>query len=333
MSIINSKKFLSALFISYIVSLLGYPLAFAQMEACAFSDYEIEGVEVGQIGDRQIYTLFTEHPFTEDREVHEILESHEPEDAVAPLNQIIEKYQAIIESEQSDAEKILELAKSGKIDWIGIEAGNRYTSYTNATDNHLNDRDFLQYSLNYLDNLDSIGMRFNHLPDWDASKTDQLLFLLHPARAIVRANHPGVFRRVRLYPLEDRNLIIETITQLNSFFYWKELVKKDVHVTPYQHSQIISFINDHISPPRSISRNVFEDLLEWLRIRSEALRNIRRLRVINNNIVSLILKRDEAVVQSILELPGNGLITFGTAHGPGIKQGLITACQNGNGSP
>ena len=251
---ISVKNFLHKLCIFYIVSLLNCPLVFAQPETCTFSDYEIEGVEVGQIGDRKIYTLFTEHPFNEDKEVLEILESHAPTDAVAPLNQIIEKYQAIIESEQSDAEKIIELAESGQIDWIGIEAGNRYTSYTDVTDNHLNDRDFLQYSLNYLDDRDAIGMRFNHLPGWDASKTDQLLFLLHPARTIVRANYPEVFRRIRVYPLEDRNLIIETMTQLNSFFYWDELVRKDIYVTPYQHSQIISFINDHISPPRLISR-------------------------------------------------------------------------------
>ena len=55
--------------------------------------------------------------------------------------------------------------------------------------------------------------------------------------------------------------------------------------------------------------------------------------MINNNIVSSILRRDAAVVQSVLELPGNGLILFGTSHGTGIKQGLIEACRNGSGSP
>ena len=40
-------------------------------------------------------------------------------------------------------------------------------------------------------------------------------------------------------------------------------------------------------------------------------------------------KRDQYAVQSILNQPGNGLIIFGTDHGPGIKEGLTTACQNG----
>ncbi len=57
-----------------------------------------------------------------------------------------------------------------------------------------------------------------------------------------------------------------------------------------------------------------------------------RFEVTNNNILSLISPRDAAAVQSILDLSGNGLVTFGTAHSHGIKQGLIAACRDGSGS-
>ena len=39
------------------------------------------------------------------------------------------------------------------------------------------------------------------------------------------------------------------------------------------------------------------------------------------------VNRDQHVVRSVLNQPGNGLIIFGASHGPGIKEGLTTACQ------
>ena len=85
--------------------------------------------------------------------------------------------------------------------------------------------------------------------------------------------------------------------------------------------------------PRLITESEFENLLNRLRIQEESRINIRKLRMAHNDFILSILTRDAAVVQSILELHGNGLILFGIAHGPGIKEGLITACQNENGSP
>ena len=99
----SSMKFLHGLCIFYIVSLFCCPSVFAQSKACTFFDSKIEGVEVGQMSDRKIYTLFTTHLGNEDNEIMENIFSHEPEDAVGLLNQLIEKYQATIVSEQSDA--------------------------------------------------------------------------------------------------------------------------------------------------------------------------------------------------------------------------------------
>ena len=333
---ISVKNFLHKLCIFYIVGLSNCPSVFAQPETCIFSDYEIEGVEIGQIGDRQIYTLFTSHLTNEDDEYFDLVKSRNLEDVVGPLNQLIDKHQEIIQSEQADAQKTLELLESGKIDWIGIEARNKYTSYSDMTDNnYLNDQALLPMASRYSRHRNITNRLLNHLPEWNANKTDQLLSLIYHAYTIVRANHPEIFRRVRVYPLEDKDQEDnESTSQLDNFLYWAGVLEKDTHITPFQHSRIVLFINNHFLPkPRLISRNVFKALLDGLRIDINHIEYLDMLRVAHNNLVSSILSRDATAVQSILQLPGNGLILFGIGHGPGIKQGLIEACQNGNGSP
>ncbi len=330
-------KFLYAICIFYTIGLLNSSLVFAQPEACSFSNYEIEGIEIGQISGRQIYTLFTSHLTNEDNEYFEIMKSHRfSEDAVGTLNQLINKHQETIQSEQADAQKILELLKSGQIDWIGIEALNSYTSYSNMTDNnYLNDQNLLQIDSLYSRHRSALTRRFNHLPEWNANKTDQLLSLIYHASTIVRVNHPEIFRRVRVYPLEDKDQEDnESTSHLDNLLYWAGVLERDTHITPFQHSGIALFITNHFSPkPRLISRNVFKALFDGLRIDINNIGYLDMLRVAHNNLVSSILSRDATAVQSILQLPGNGLILFGTDHAHGIKQGLIEACQNGNGSP
>ena len=87
----NLMKFLYGLCIFYMVNLLSCPLVLAQPEACTFSDSEIEGVEVGQIGDRKIYTLFTAHVSGETNEVMRLVNILTPIEAVAPLIGLIQK--------------------------------------------------------------------------------------------------------------------------------------------------------------------------------------------------------------------------------------------------
>ncbi len=132
------------------VSLLSYQSVLAQTEACIFSNSDIEGVEVIQIGDRQVYTLFTEHLTIEPNEVVDVFErNYETEETAAYLNQLLEDYQGTIVSEQSDAQKITELAKSGKIDWIDIEHIETDTAdIDNANDRYLRARDRVNTNLN-----------------------------------------------------------------------------------------------------------------------------------------------------------------------------------------
>ena len=318
MSTVGSKKFLYRFCIFYMMSLLSYQSVFAQMEACRFSDSEIEGVEVGQIGDRKIYTLFTTHLYNEPDTVFVITNFYRPTNAVVLLNQLIERNQERIASERSDVQKITELAESGQVDWIGIE---NFKTNTSA-------------AFTYLENRTRLNKTFNHLPEWDPSKTDQLLLLVFHADTIAYATHPEVFRGIRKYPLEDESLMIETSHLTISAANWDRAIKRNNHMTDAQLLEMRSFIEQSmVSNFRLVTKSEFEDLLDRIEVPKEARIHIRRFRRIHNEIISIALKRDEVIVQSILDIPGNGLILFGTTHGPGIKQGLTTACQNRHNLP
>ena len=47
-----------------------------------------------------------------------------------------------------------------------------------------------------------------------------------------------------------------------------------------------------------------------------------------NQIVEYMSKRDQAMVATILEQSGNGLILTGSAHSKGITQRLLSACRD-----
>ena len=74
-------KVLCKLLIFCIIVLSNHSLIFAQVEECTFSDSDIEGVEVGQMGDRQIYTLFTAHLHDEPGIIRSIVDDFEPTEA------------------------------------------------------------------------------------------------------------------------------------------------------------------------------------------------------------------------------------------------------------
>ena len=226
---------------------------FAQTEAYIFSDSDIEGVEVIQVGGWQVYTLFTEHLTSEPDKVVEVFErNHERKDTATYLNQLLEEYQGTIVSEQSDAQKITELVKSGKIDWIGVEHIETDTAYIdNASDR-------------YLRAQDRINTVLNQSSEWSFNKTNQLLFLVFEAYVIARVTHPEDFHRIRIFPLDDEDLKKETTDNINQLQYLIELIRKDAHVTDAQYSAILSFMEDANIRSLLISESRFESFLDNL---------------------------------------------------------------------
>ena len=315
-------KFVYVLVTFCIVHLLSCSLLFAQLEACTFSDSGIEGVEVGQIGDREIYTLFTPRLMDEAAEFFSIENSYRSLlDAVGTLNELIDWYQPIIASEQSDAQKIRELVESGRIDWIGIEYLKTDTTYVDIMR-----ESYLQYQ-NRIN-----GELLNQSSDWDPNRTEQLLSLVFDAYIIVYADL-DIFRKIEIYPL-DIDAIDEELTLIEHFNYWNDLIAEDPFVTEAQRLEVISFIEETMeTEPRLITEPEIEAFLNTLGIPERSGLNIKILMRIHNDLASLYLRIDRAAVQSILDLSGNGVILFGTDRSFSIKQGLITACLGGNGSP
>ena len=287
-----------------------------------FSDSDIEGVEVGQIGDRQIYTLFTIHLIDESDRVFEITNPYRPSlNDVVPLNELLDQYEPIIASEQSDVPKIIELVESGEVDWIGVEHPKTDTTYIDDA------RD------SYLIARNRMNMELNQSAEWDSDKTDRLLFLVFEPYIISRANHPDIFREVRIYPLENIEFMERELDLIGYFNHWVGLIREDSRTTEAQKLEVIAFIDGAMEPvPRLITESEFEAFLNRLEIPEESRLNMKILMRINNDIVSLYLRSDRAVVRSILDLSGNGVLLFGTDRSYGLKQGLIIACRNTNSS-
>ena len=214
------------------------------------------------------------------------------------------------------------MAELGKIDWIGVEQDEVNTSYVDSE------------TEKYSRNQDIINMDYSSLigSGWDVNRTDQLLFLLHASYIIALATHPEVFSGVKVYPLEDRNLKTEADDLVRDIDFWMlERVGRDVYnITETQYLEIKSFLTAMLDESRLIPESELLDFLDRLGVPEEprmTRMNIRMVRTLAIDMILLSKRRDTAIVQSILELPGNGLLLFGTAHGPGIKQGLIEACQ------
>ena len=78
----------------------------------------------------------------------------------------------------------------------------------------------------------------------------------------------------------------------------------------------------------TISSNELEEFLDKLRVEDNTRIYMRMIVEKTNEATNISRERDQNVVASILNQHGNGLVLFGAAHGPGIKQGLTAACQN-----
>ena len=370
----NLMKFLHGLCIFYMTNLLVCSSVLAQSEVCTFSDSGIEGVEVGQIGDRQIYTLFTEH-LTGDQQdtTRAVLTSrlnYTPLQFTLRLDWIIGRYMETVVSEQFDVQRITELAESGQIDWIGVEGslselgGNAFAEMVSSYSKLKSE----------LDNL--------NLSDWDSSKTEQILSLSFNEIIIAYANYSEIFDRIPIVPLEDNNLrresgrLVTEIRRMGNALLRGELIVEEVLEGTITFSQVAEF-NYTFSSSNHISNRAFEDLLGIffenpeieeqqtpmseipipVQIRPKPLKTalipapipaltpaststraelqmfLRTLINKHNALIGLYDDREQKIVQSILNQPGNGLLIFGADHGPGIKEGLVTACRNGNGSP
>ena len=231
---------------------------------------------------------------------------------------------AIVASEQSDVQKIVELFGLEQIDWIGIDSSPEVLE-TNPIDARIR---------TYFKNRDFLNANLNSGHGWNSNKTEQILSLIFNPYAIALANNPDLFNRVEVVPLDDYVLRETEIQYYNDVDYYMGALLEIRRINSSINQSVLERFSRFIQSKTSgfelviISYNELEELLDELGVEEDVRRYMRRIVERINEATNLSRQRDQNAVASILNQPGNGLVLFGTVHGPGIKQGLTTACQN-----
>ena len=94
--------------------------------------------------------------------------------------------QAVIESEQSDVQKIVELFRSEQIDWIGLETSPEQLE-VNPIDVRIR---------GYFENKDFLNTNLNRTDGWNSNKTEKILSLIYNPYIIALAGNLNLFNGV-----------------------------------------------------------------------------------------------------------------------------------------
>ena len=188
---------------------------------CTFSNHSGD-LRVANINGGEIYTLFTPHllgfhtamvscVLTDECKDYVGSESINKIDTSDPnkkdsildgLNLLLRKYRNKIQSEKSDVSQITNLAKSGQIRWIGIEATPE--EIQSGIKIEVQVRDYLKMkellNKHFTPNNKRIFLR-----KWNKEKTDQILHLMYNPHIIARAENPHTFRTIPIIPIDDEN--------------------------------------------------------------------------------------------------------------------------------
>ena len=299
-----------------------------QVFSCTFSEHSGD-VHVAKIFGSEVYTLFTRHIMEE--YAQEILGTFSlpSNEQVKALNDILQKRKRIIQSEQSDVRQITKLVQSGEIRWIGVEA-TPGELHRMGTEVRVND---------YLE-MKRLFNHMGHMEGWDKQKTDQILYLMYSPDIIARVENPEVFKAIPTVPIDDEQAKQEMFNVREKRDQHKDILmniydqlcfKKKTH-QPSWCRPLASFCFVEKKICMKIKRVPNDELTEFLnqnKIENEnAKASMVALAELNNKFLDLSDRRDEKAASIILNKSGNGLVTMGSAHGPGIESRLATACKN-----
>lgn len=308
---------------SKLIVLLIILVPFKSTEACTFAQHSGD-IRVASINGAKVYTLFTTHLMDQSSSVMGALLGSSTDEVIESLNGLLTDPDnaQTIRSEQNDVVQLTQIVQSGEIRWIGIEASPAEMQSGISIINQVQD----YYDMRDLFN----GILGNH-EGWSPEKTDQILHLMFNAHIIARAKNPDAFSDIRVVPLDDNDAKAEsgqTIEYIDRFR--DDLIRLGADeglLTIDQFLEIEAIKNAALQNVRPIPAEEISRLRD--QFQDIAVRTIIRdyLEEVNE-FLRLSGVRDQAAVTQILEQSGNGLITMGSAHGPGIEQGLTTACRN-----
>ena len=323
---------------SFVVSIILLHLIFISERAfcCTFSKHSGD-IRVANISGAKVYTLFSTHIMENDWE--EVLQTFSlpPNQAVAHLNGILKRKKETIESEESDANQIIDLVKKGEVRWVGVE----------ATPGELNRLGPEVQVEDYLDMEKIFNQYVGHIKGWDQQKTNQILHLMYSphiiARAKARMTPPDVFKQIPTIPIDDEKSKKESLDVMRkrdqsidylASLYVKEggLCHRDQSQRPSWCSSLTSFVKtEDLFKIKRIPNSKLTRFFNQTEIENEEVKeNIITLVESTNKFLDLSDKRDEMAASVILKQSGHGLVTMGLAHGPGVENRLTAACKNGS---
>ena len=243
------------------------------------------------------------------------------------LRDIVSEGRKTISSEQLDVLDITQLAKKGKLDWIGIESSENEQTFLPVSEK-------VKEYLRYKKAIESITEGLEE-KIWGEQNTDALLHLVFSARVIARAKNPDLFAQIKTVPLEDNHLKDESIAALDdltmamtrAWVYQDSLTQDEFHkIMDFRRSA-----SDAAEKNNPISEEQVEAFLKKNNFQDEELNDfIQTLINATNKFWDLVKKRDKPVAEKALSSKGNGLIIMGSAHGEGIKKHLVKACEEGS---
>ena len=174
-----------------------------------------------------------------------------------------------------------------------------------------------------------IDRKYGSNEHWSKDKTGQILYLMQIPYVIARANHPLLFANIRTVYLEDneaKSRVLSIMSMISRLFRQLQnfVTREQLHVDDYE--RIIEIgsiaIGDNLLIPDEILK--YSDLFQ-----NEEVRQVVSVYFAKTNeFLDVNQRLDEAVVETALRQPGNGIILMGTHHKQGVQAGLMASCQN-----
>ncbi|MFK8138783.1 MAG: hypothetical protein AB8E15_10520 [Bdellovibrionales bacterium] len=288
------------------LSILVAPYTYAQ---CDFSDLEYNNYMKLNIEGGTVIANFSEHAFTQPKEIISIINNSDPADLEKELRDWtrIEKNQTFIKEQQTEVEDMVKFVKKTPVSWIGTE------------------RSELQYS--------SFGGTFSEIEDYkkmkvilrkkirDKNLIKKILSSIYPTYVIAAAENPKRISATNIVPLENSETKNEaTIVLFDIFDMQKEHQE--------QFDEEFKAIFQIVPGFEEANEAEIKALMKKNKRNSDDQEIILDYLKKNREFSRLNRVRDKEAADKIYSQSGDGLFIFGSAHKPGMLKHLKEKCES-----
>lgn len=271
------------------------------------------GMKRVQMSGKSVYAHFTKHPYGESEDFWQALREDSKPKIEAKLRQLVESRRALVTSLRSDHRALTKLLKKREIQWLGIEASPREMRRGRSPAELVHDYNELKSLL-----------------EGTFSKTlsDDLLTLLYPSYVRIMAEQPDLVRGIRLEPLDDDQAKDESSAILERRLKARKSLI-DIGMKggfPFEKFKKVDALNTlALSRNQPLSESEISSALSGV-TSPAAIAGIRAFVKETNDFLRQAALRDVTASNNIVRLQGNGYVSMGTSHGPGILRRLDSVC-------